>query len=37
VVARLRDSDGGGRVAPSRGDEEEMPVGARMSDDEDRR
>jgi hypothetical protein len=37
VVARLRDSDDGGRVAPSRGDEEEMPVGARMSDDEDRR
>jgi hypothetical protein len=37
AAARLRDSDGGGRVAPRRGEEEETPVEARTSDDEDRR
>jgi hypothetical protein len=37
AAARLRDNDGGGRVAPRRGDEKEMPVEARTSDDEDRR
>jgi hypothetical protein len=37
VAARLEDSDDGGRVAPRRGDEEEMLVEARMSDDEDQR
>jgi hypothetical protein len=37
AVARLRDNDGGGRVAPRRGDEEETSVEARTSDDEDRR
>jgi hypothetical protein len=37
AVARLRDSDGGSRVAPRRGDEEETPVEARTSDDEDQR
>jgi hypothetical protein len=36
-AARLADSDGGGRVTSRRGDEEETPVEARMSDDEDRR
>jgi hypothetical protein len=35
AAARLRDSDGGNRVAPRRGDEEETLVEARMSDDED--
>jgi hypothetical protein len=37
VAAHLRDSDDGGRVTPRRGDEEETPVEARMSDDEDQR
>jgi hypothetical protein len=37
LAARLRDSDGGGRVAPRCGDKEETPVEARVSDDEDRR
>jgi hypothetical protein len=35
VVAHLGDSDDDGRVAPRRGDEEETPVEARTSDDED--
>jgi hypothetical protein len=35
AVARLGDSDD--RVMPRRGDEEETPVKARTSDDEDRR
>jgi hypothetical protein len=34
VAARLEDSGDGGR-APRRGDEEETPVEARTSDDED--
>jgi hypothetical protein len=34
---RIGDSGGGGRVTPRRGDEEETPVEARMSDDEDQR
>jgi hypothetical protein len=37
VAARLGDSDDGGRDAPRRGDEEETPVEARTSDNEDRR
>jgi hypothetical protein len=37
AAVRLGDSDSGGRVAPRRGDEEETPVEARTSDDEDRR
>jgi hypothetical protein len=37
VAARLGDSDGSGRVAPRRGDEEDTLVEARTSDDEDRR
>jgi hypothetical protein len=37
TASHLGDSDGDGRVTPSRGDEEETPVEARMSDDEDRR
>jgi hypothetical protein len=37
ATARLGDSDGGGRVAPRCGDEEETSVKARTSDDEDRR
>jgi hypothetical protein len=37
AAARLRDSDGGGRVAPRHGDEEETSVEARTSDDEDQR
>jgi hypothetical protein len=34
---RIRDNDSSGRVAPRRGDEEEMPIEARTSDDEDQR
>jgi hypothetical protein len=37
AVARLGDSDNGGRVAPRRGDEEETPVETQTSNDEDRR
>jgi Arc/MetJ family transcription regulator len=37
LAARLEDSGGGGRVVPSRGDEEETSVEARTSDDEDRK
>jgi hypothetical protein len=37
TAAHLRDSDGGGRVVPRRGDEEETPIESRMSDDEDQR
>jgi hypothetical protein len=37
VGGRLDDSCGGGQVAPRHGDEEETPVKARTSDDEDRR
>jgi hypothetical protein len=37
AAARLGDSDGGGRIAPRRGDEEETPVETRTSDDEDQK
>jgi hypothetical protein len=37
VMAHLRDSDGGGRVAPRRGDEEATSVEARTSDNEHQR
>jgi hypothetical protein len=37
ATARLRDRDGGSRVTPRRGDEEETSVEARTSNDKDRR